>query len=110
MRKLPQCDKDPPFHKDISVDPNGQLPLNDCQRFNDLHAKFDSVFNPKIDKYNDASGKIRASINMGPVPPPTQKSRQPLYPRKELVELQEKMDELETKIGYTPLHFFPPPE
>jgi hypothetical protein len=84
-----------PFHVAISVDPSSQLSDNERRAFHKLHADYDSVFDSKIGKYNDASGKIRASINMGPVEPPPQKSRQPMYPRKDLDELQDKMDELE---------------
>ena len=53
------------------------------------------VFNPKIGKYNDASGKVRASVNMGSTEPPPKKGRLPFYNRKNLEELQEWMDEVE---------------
>ena len=53
------------------------------------------VFNKQIGKYNDASGNIRASINMGPVDPPPQIARLPSYSSDKMKLLQEKMDVLE---------------
>jgi hypothetical protein len=79
----------------ISVDPDKQLLYEDKQCFHALHKQYDSVFDPTIGKYNDASGKVRAFINMGPVEPPAQKGRLPMYQRKDLETLQDKMDELE---------------
>jgi hypothetical protein len=81
--------------KDILVDPDHQLFTAEQQAFNKLHARYDLVFNPQIGKYNDASGHIRASINMGPVQPPSHKARLPSYNTDKLQLLQEKMDQLE---------------
>lgn len=77
----------------ILLDP--QLSSMHIQTFNELHSRYDSVFNRDIGKYNDASGRIRASINMGPVEPPPQKARLPSYDSVKMRLLQEKMDELE---------------
>ena len=44
-----------------------------------LHSRYDNVFNSKIGRYNDASGHIRAFINMGAIEPPPQKARLPSY-------------------------------
>ena len=60
-----------------------------------LHSRYDNVFNSKIGKYNDASGRIRASINMGAIEPPPQKARLPSYDSNKMKLLQQKMDELE---------------
>ena len=59
-----------------------------------LHSRYDNVFNSKIGKYNDASGRIRASINMGAIEPPPQKARLPSYDTNKMKLLQQKMDEL----------------
>lgn len=86
---------DEPHPACVSLDPDGQLSASEKRAFTDLHHNYDSVFDSSVGKYNDASGKVRASINMGPTEPPTQKGRLPLYNRNNLVELQDKMDELE---------------
>jgi len=54
------------------------------------------VFRPTVSKYNGASGKIEAVVNMGPVLPPQRKGRLPHYNRDTLQELQHKFDELES--------------
>jgi len=79
----------------ISLDPDKQLTTIEKQCFIDVHMRYESVFNPSIGKYNDKSGKVRASINIGPVEPPSQKGRLPSYNRKNMDELQSKMDDLE---------------
>ena len=48
------------------------------------------VFNRKIGKYNDASGRVRVSINMGPVPPHAHKARLPAYSPDKMKLLQQK--------------------
>ena len=53
------------------------------------------MFNPQISKYNGASGKIEAFVNMGPTLPPQRKGRLPQYNKSNLDALQEKFDELE---------------
>ena len=57
--------------------------------------KFDGVFNPAIGNYNDRSGRVRASIRLGPVEPPHTKVFVPNYDRKKLDILQQKCDDLE---------------
>jgi hypothetical protein len=66
-----------PYYSEISMDPNNQMSRADIHSFHSLHAKYDQVFDPKIGKYNDASGKMRAYINISPVTPPTQKVDSP---------------------------------
>ena len=78
----------------ISIDSDHQLSQSQCQVFHVIHRQYKEVFKSDIGKYNDASVKLHAHINIGPVEPSTQKSRQPMYPRKDLNELQGKMDEL----------------
>lgn len=79
----------------IKLDPHKQLSLSEITEFNSLHARYHQVFSGKIGCYNDASGRLRASINMGPVEPPPQKARLPSYSSEKMKLLQEKMDELE---------------
>ena len=79
----------------ISIDPDNQLSNDDIRDFQDLHEKYAKVFSGKIGKYNDSKGKVRAYINMGPVEPPPQKARLPMYAKENMDLLQDKMDELE---------------
>lgn len=84
-----------PFSADISVDPDNILSAEMRSMFDELHTEFDDVFNPAVSKYNGASGKLEAVVNMGPTLPPQRKGRLPHYNREKLVELQAKFDELE---------------
>ncbi|MES9905325.1 MAG: RNase H-like domain-containing protein [Sedimenticola sp.] len=87
---------DQDFCAPIVIDPDSQLSLPEKQLFHDVNRAYSGVFDPIIGKYNDFSGKIRAYINMGPVDPPPQKGRLPMYNHKNLDLLQEKMDQLES--------------
>ena len=82
----------------ISIDPDNQIPESVCSAFQDLHRRYDKVFDSKIGLYNDASGSVRAFINMGPTDPPTRKARLPSYSTDKMNLLQNKMDEVE-KLG-----------
>lgn len=84
-----------PYSETISINPDGLISQSESRSFRNLHEQYDDVFNPTISKYNDASGKIRATINMGPVKPPPSKGRQPQYERKNISILQDKFDKLE---------------
>lgn len=84
-----------PYSLNVSVDPDSILTPSERQKFKDVLLKFDSVFNPQIDCYNGAKGPLKATVNMGPVPPPQRKGRLPQYSKDKLVELQAKFDELE---------------
>ena len=84
-----------PFSSAIVCDPDNAMPLSTRQLFHDLHKQYDNVFNPAIAKYNGASGKIQAVVNMGTVKPPQRKGRLPQYNREASITLQEKFDELE---------------
>jgi hypothetical protein len=79
----------------VSIDPDSHLSLSEQRAFQTLHERYDNVFNKTIGKYNDASGRVRAYINMGTVEPPPQKARLPSYSSEKMKLLQEKMDELE---------------
>ena len=79
----------------ISVDPNKQLSPMWISNFQSLHTKYSSVFESVIGRYNDNSGKVRARVNIGTATPPTKKLKVPQYSRSNLLELQEKFDDLE---------------
>ena len=77
------------------LDPDGCLDQDTRDKFIALNLEFDDVFNPGIPKYNGASGKIEAVVNIGPTVPPQHKGRLQQYNRNTLEELQDKFDELE---------------
>ena len=85
------------FCEKVSVDPDGQLTVDQREAFQRINQRYNSVFNPTYTGYNDASGAVRAHVNIGAVPPPPKKARTPFYNQKNLVVLQEKADELESK-------------
>ena len=85
-----------PFSKNVTVDPGHCLPDTIRNQFHSLHLEYDDVFNPAVSKYNGASGKIEAFVNIGPTLPPQRKGRLPQYNRSTLEELQDKFDELES--------------
>ena len=82
-----------PFSPRVVVDPDGCLDQDTRDKFIALNLEFDDVFNPSISKYNGASGKIEAVVNIGPTLPPQRKGRLPQYNRNTLEELQDKFDE-----------------
>ena len=84
-----------PFSPHVILDPDGCLDQDIRDQFIALNLEFDDVFNPSISKYNGASGKIEAVVNIGPTLPPQRKGRLPQYNRNTLEELQDKFDELE---------------
>ena len=83
------------FSSGISVDPDQQLSPTDIQKFQHVNRQYDAVFNPRIGTYNDNSGVVRASINMGRVDPPPSKARMPNYNMDDLCLMQTKMDHME---------------
>ena len=87
------------FSEPVQVNPDGTVLTPEfTQKFRSLVEKFDDVFNPAISKYNGKSGKCQVEVNMGPNPPPQHKGRVPFYGRDNMLELQEKFDEL-VKLG-----------
>lgn len=91
---VPEIQKN--YSAQINVDPDKLLSNDTRSQFHKLNSYYDEVFDPMVGKYNDASGRIRATINIGPVPPTPCKGRvPPQYNRKQLSELQCKMDQLE---------------
>ena len=77
----------------MSIDPD--LPSDIIAQFQEVNNTYDEVFNPRISKYNGASGPLTAVVNIGPVLPPQRKGRLPHYNRERLIELQQKFDDLE---------------
>ncbi|PFX17939.1 hypothetical protein AWC38_SpisGene17717 [Stylophora pistillata] len=84
-----------PFSPRVILDPDGCLDQYTRDKFIALNLEFDDVFNTSISKYNGASGKIEAVVNIGPTLPPQRKGRLPQYYRNTLEELQNKFDDLE---------------
>ena len=84
-----------PFSPRVILDPDRCLDQVTSDKFEALNLEFDDVFNPSISKYNGASGKIEAVVNIGPTLPPQREGRLPQYNRNTLDELQDKFDELE---------------
>ena len=84
-----------PCSSDIVID--DQLTPDQKAMFARLHADFDDVFQPTIGRYNDYNGKVRARVNVGTTKPPPKKLHAPNYCRKNLDELQDKFDELESQ-------------
>ena len=79
----------------VILDPDGCLDQDTGEKFKALNLEFDDVFNPSISKYNGASGKVEADVNIGSTPPPQRKGRLPQYNSNTLEELQAKFDELQ---------------
>ena len=84
-------------HIEIAVDPDKILPTPMQHSFRNLLETYDDVFDPTITGYNGAAGPFEAVVNMGPVQPPQRKGRLPQCPHNELVELQQKFDDLEAQ-------------
>ncbi len=77
-----------PFSSQIALDPDNVMPPDTRARFAEIHRKYDDVFDPRVKKYNCASGKIEERVNMGPTLPPQRKGRLPHYNRDQLDRLQ----------------------
>ena len=88
----------PSYSSQISIDPDNILSKQQKQDFVDLNNRFDSTFTPNFGVYNDNSGVFRAQVNIGPVEPPPNKGRLPLYGHDDLHRLQDEADKLE-KLG-----------
>ena len=83
------------FSPRVVVDPDECLDQATCDKFVALNLEFDDVFNHSISKYNGASGKIEAVVNIGPTLSPQYKGRLPQYNRNTLEKIQDKFDKLE---------------
>ena len=79
----------------VRLDPDNLLPRDIRVKFTSLLDEYDHVFDPNIKGYSGSVGPFEARVNMGPVEPPQRKGRLPQYTRHQLLELQQKFDELE---------------
>ena len=83
-------------HKTLDPSDPENLLLRDVRaKFSSLLDEYDQVFDPKITGYNGSVGPFKVRVNMGPVEPPQRKGRLPQYAHNQLLELQNKFDELE---------------
>ena len=81
----------------VQLDPDNIFLPETHSDFQSILLEYADVFSPDFKGYNDHSGPVRATVNIGPVQPPQRKGRVPQYNRSQLVELQTKFDELENK-------------
>ena len=79
----------------ISIDPDGAIMTPEQKTACPAQRIYTDVFDPVTSPYNDRSGRIRANVIMGPVPPPPRKGKVPLYSQNELNDLQDQADKLE---------------
>ena len=93
----PPSKKTSNYSAPVQLNPDGILSKDQSDKFATLLTCYDEVFNPTISKYNGKSGACFVEVNMGPQPPPQHKGRVPFYGRDNLVELQQKFDELVSK-------------
>ena len=83
-------------HSLVSIDPkDSMIDSKEIKVFQAVHREYADVFQRVTSPYNDRSGRIRAHLIMGPVPPPPRKGRLPLYGQDKLQELQVAADLLE---------------
>ena len=80
----------------VTIDPDHALSPDERASIRSILEEYDEVFDPNYTGYNGHVGPFKAVVNMGPVQPPQRKGRLPQYARNQLVELQNKFDELET--------------
>jgi hypothetical protein len=80
----------------VNVDPDNQLPSDVVSQFRSTLREFDDVFDPNFKGYKGAVGPFEAVVNMDTVQPPQRKGRLPQYSKRQLQELQNKFDELES--------------
>ena len=80
----------------VIVDPDKLMTESERNEFHRLHSLYDNVFNKTFGAYNGASGPYKASIGLGSTKPPPTKPMLPLYPRTNMVALQEEADKLES--------------
>ena len=89
-------DKNLDNHALISINPDkSMITPDDESSFQQLHKEYADVFLPVTSPYNDRSGRIRAHLTMGPVPPPPRKGQLPLYNQEKFDVLQNEADKLE---------------
>ena len=83
------------YLKQIKVDPDRILSIEDRERFHALHQKFCHVFTPQPGKYNGEYGYIENRIQFSTPPPPNSRTHVPNYSPSMNKLMAEKMDILE---------------
>ena len=81
----------------VTLNPDKLLSVEEELSFKQMLSTYDTVFDPTISTYNGKSGPCYVEVNMGQNLPPQRKGRLPFYGRGDLVELQNKFDDLESK-------------
>ena len=89
-------DTSPDYLKQIKVDPDNVLSVEDRQIFHDLHQRFASLFTPQPGKYNGKYGYIDNKLQFSAPPPPNTRTHIPNYSPAMNTILAEKMDLLES--------------
>ena len=93
----PKPSNNTPFSNCVKLNPHKLFTNSEEGGFKDLLITYDEVFNPAITGYNGKSGKCFVEVNIGPNKPTQRKGRLPYYGKDNLVELQDKFDELQSK-------------
>ena len=96
-RSTPKSSKKSLYSEGISLNPDKLLTHSEDVPIKELLTSYDEVFNPAITCYNGKSGKCMVEVNVGPNLPPQKKGRLPYYGKDDLIELQDKFDELQAK-------------
>ena len=99
----------------IILDPDNKLSVEQKREFERVNERYKKVFSPNFGTYNDKSGLIRASVNIGNTKPNPKKGNVPSYCSSKPNILQEKFDELHAlgvlcrpeDIGITVIHTSP---
>ena len=96
--EVPAIAKDDLTWKDVTIDPDRTLSQATRDSFRTINQDFQTVFKPDLPKYNGIFGRLEAVINVPDTMPASARMKEvPWYPRKRLLELQEKFDELDRK-------------
>ena len=90
--------KQEPTYKDVTIDPDQILPSSVTKMFASTNKEYQEVFNSDLPRYNGKFGRVEAVINVPQSLPASSRMKEvPWYPRTKLIEMQEKIDELEMK-------------
>ena len=91
---VPIGNKSTDYSARVSLNPDKLLTKEEESSFKQILKTYEEVFNPRISVYNGKSGPCHVQVNMGSNLPPQRKGRLPFYGRNDLIELQNKFDEL----------------
>ena len=84
------------FSDHVSLNPDNILSKPEELEFRKILSTYDSVFDPTTSTYNGKSGPCFVEVNIGNNIPPQRKGRVPFYGKGNLIELQNKFDELQS--------------